>query len=140
MAAFGVLLLITFDKKAIEQINDLKGLNSQHPWFAFLLLIIMLSLAGIPPFVGFHAKLAIINALIQDSYVGLAIFIVLMTVIGAYYYLRVVKVIYFDKQFGNIYLIPSYLLISINTIALIILGIFPSNLSRLSSYTIGSLF
>ena len=140
MAAFGVLLLITFDKKAVEQINDLKGLNSQHPWFAFLLLIIMLSLAGIPPFVGFHAKLAIINALIQDSYVGLAIFIVLMTVIGAYYYLRVVKVIYFDKQFGNIYLIPSYLLISINTIALIVLGIFPSNLSRLSSYAIGSLF
>ena len=140
MAAFGVLLLITFDKKAVEQINDLKGLNSQHPWFAFLLLIIMLSLAGIPPFIGFHAKLSIINVLIQNSYVGLAIFILLMTVIGAYYYLRVVKVIYFDEQFGNIYLIPSYLLISINTIALIVLGIFPSNLSRLSSYTIGSLF
>ena len=58
----------------------------------------MLSLAGIPPFVGFHAKLSKINVLIQDSYVGLAIFIVLMTVIGAYYYLRVVKVIYFDEN------------------------------------------
>ena len=140
MAAFGVLLLITLDKKPIELISDLKGLNSQHPWFAFLLLIIMLSLAGIPPFIGFHAKLSIINVLIYKGYIWLAVFVVLMTVIGAYYYLKVIKVIYFDEPSGKIYLIPSYILISFNTLILIILGIFPSNLSMLSSYVIGSLF
>ncbi len=140
MAAFGVLLLITLDKKPIELISDLKGLNSQHPWFAFLLLIIMLSLAGIPPFIGFHAKLSIINVLIYKGYIWLAVFVVLMTVIGAYYYLKVIKVIYFDEPSGKIYLIPSYILISFNTLILIILGIFPSNLSKLSSYAIGSLF
>ncbi len=140
MAAFGVLLLITLDKKPIELISDLKGLNSQHPWFAFLLLIIMLSLAGIPPFIGFHAKLSIINVLIYKGYIWLAVFVVLMTVIGAYYYLKVIKVIYFDEPSGKIYLIPSYILISLNTLILIILGIFPSNLNMLSSYAIGSLF
>ena len=140
MAAFGVLLLITLDKKPIELITDLKGLNSQHPWFAFLLLIIMLSLAGIPPLIGFHAKLSIINVLIHGGHIWLSIFVVLMTVIGAYYYLKVIKVIYFDQGAGKIYLIPSYVLISINTIILIVLGIFPSNLSVISSYTIGSLF
>ena len=140
MAAFGVLLLITLNKKPIELITDLKGLNSQHPWFAFLLLIIMLSLAGIPPLIGFHAKLSIINVLIHGGHIWLSIFVVLMTVIGAYYYLKVIKVIYFDQGAGKIYLIPSYVLISINTIILIVLGIFPSNLSVISSYTIGSLF
>ena len=140
MAAFGVLLLITLDKKPIELISDLKGLNSQHPWFAFLLLIIMLSLAGIPPLIGFHAKLSIINVLIHGGHIWLSIFVVLMTVIGAYYYLKVIKVIYFDQGAGKIYLIPSYVLISINTINLIVIGIFPSNLSVISSYTIGSLF
>ena len=140
MAAFGLLSLMTYNEQPIEQIDDLKGLNSQHPWFAFLLMITMLSLAGIPPFIGFHAKLLIISAVVKVGYIGLAIFIVLMTVVGAYYYLRVIKVIYFDESLGNIYLIPAYVLISINSLSVIILGIFPTSLGWLSSYTIKSLF
>ncbi len=140
MAAFGILLLITCNKKAVEEINDLRGLNIQYPWIAFLLMITMLSLAGIPPFIGFHAKLFIINTLIKVSSIYLAIFAVIMTVIGAYYYLRVVKVIYFDESPDNIALTSSYLLISINALSLIILGIFPNSLGFLSSYVIQSLF
>jgi len=140
MAAFGILLLTTYDKKAIEKIDDLRGLNLQHPWFAFLLMIIMLSLAGIPPFIGFHAKLFIINVLIKANHINLAIFVVLMTVVGAYYYLRVIKVIYFDDSPGKFFLMPSHVLISINVLALLVLGFFPHRLGDLSSYVIQSLF
>ncbi|WP_254324275.1 proton-conducting transporter membrane subunit [Neisseria subflava] len=79
-----------------ENIKDLAGLNQRHAWFAFLMLLSMFSMAGIPPLMGFYAKFGMIMALLKQGYVWLSVFAVIMSLIGAFYYLRVVKVIYFD--------------------------------------------
>src|SRR5207248_6980047 len=75
---------------------DMRGLNRTHPWYAFLMLIIMFSLAGIPPTAGFYAKLAVFQAAVAAGHVGLAVAAVLLSLVGAFYYLRVVKLMYFD--------------------------------------------
>ena len=100
----------------------------------------MLSLAGIPPLIGFHAKLFLIQVLVNSSYFIIALFAVIMTVIGAYYYLRVIKVIYFDKVSTKINLIISSLIVSINTLLLLYLGLFPYNLVNLSKFLMSGFF
>jgi NADH-quinone oxidoreductase subunit N len=101
----------------------------------------MLSSAGIPPMIGFHAKLIVINALIDSSYIILSIIVVLMTVVSAFYYLKVIKVIYFDsrQELISVYSNGS-LVLSLNSISLLILGIFPYYLYNLTSYLMGILF
>ncbi|MBH44057.1 MAG: NADH:ubiquinone oxidoreductase subunit N [Gammaproteobacteria bacterium] len=140
MAIFGILTFITINGKAVEEISDLSGLNENHPWQAFLILLTMLSLAGIPPLIGFHAKLFLIQVLVNSSYFIIALFAVIMTVIGAYYYLRVIKVIYFDKVSTKINLIISSLIVSINTLLLLYLGLFPYNLVNLSKFLMSGFF
>ncbi len=96
-AAFGVVLWLSRKGFEADALDDYKGLNRRHPWFAFVMLIVMFGLAGVPPTVGFWAKLQVIAAVLDVSLTWLAAFAVLMSVIGAYYYLRVVKLMYFDE-------------------------------------------
>jgi NADH-quinone oxidoreductase subunit N len=100
LATFGVLLLLSHDGFECEEIVDLAGLNQYSPLYAAIMGICLLSLAGIPPMVGFYAKFGVLQALVvtgQSLYIALAVFAVMMSLIGAFYYLRVIKVMYFDK-------------------------------------------
>ena len=138
LASFGIITHITSNSNGIEKITDLAGLSKTHPYLAFLILITMLSSAGIPPLIGFHAKLMVIKALISSSYTILSIIVVIMTVVSAYYYLKVIKTIYFDDREDLISTYSNYsLVLSINVLSLIVLGIFPYLLFNLSSYLVG---
>jgi NADH-quinone oxidoreductase subunit N len=121
-----------------ENIDDFRGLNSRNPWLAALMAILMFSMAGLPPFVGFYAKLAILQSLVGAGYVWLAVAAVMFSLIGAFYYLRVVKVLYFDapKADAPIYhAIPDVqALLSINGLAVLMLGIMPQPLITLCTY------
>ena len=140
LASFGIVTHITSNSHGIEDISDLAGLSKTHPYFAILILITMISSAGVPPLIGFHAKLMVIQALVNNSYILLSIIVVLMTVLSAYYYLKVIKTIYFEEREN---LISTYssnnILLSINVILLLGLGIFPFILFDTTSYLINLL-
>ena len=132
-AAFGVLLVLNRKGFEAENISDLSGLNDGNPWYAALLAIAMFSMAGVPPTVGFYAKLTILQSLIQADMVWLAVLAVLFTVIGLFYYLRIIKVMYFDKplveQTTTIKeALDVKVLLGANSLSLILLGMFPSTL------------
>ena len=126
---------ITSNSAGVENISDIAGLSKNHPYYAILILFTMLSSAGIPPFIGFHAKLIVIQTLVNQSLVFLSVIVVLMTVISAYYYLRVIKTIYFEERVN---LIATYsknnIILSINVLLLLGLGIFPYLIFDLSQY------
>lgn len=132
LGAFGLITLMSRYGIEAENIDDFKGLNSRNPWLAFLMMLVMLSLAGIPPMVGFFAKLLVLKALVDVHLTWLAVFGLVMAVISAFYYIRVIKAMYFDSapegsekvklQKGN------SAVLSINILALLFLGIFPSAL------------
>ena len=84
-----------------ENLDDFKGLNQRSPWYAFVMLLLMFSLAGVPPTVGFYAKLVVLSAAVKAGQIWLAVAAVAFSVIGAYYYLRVVKLMYFDEPEGR---------------------------------------
>ncbi len=140
LASFGIITHITSNSNGVENISDLAGLSKTHPYFAILLLITMLSSAGIPPLIGFHAKLMVVQALIDSNYIFLTIIVVLMTVISAYYYLRIIKTVYFEEREN---LLASYtnnnILLSMNVILLLVLGLFPFLIFNLTSYIISLL-
>lgn len=132
LAAFGVLIIVSQAGYEIEDINDLRGLNARSPWLAFLMLLVMFSMAGVPPTVGFFAKMGILQALIDAHQLWLATLAIIFAIIGSYYYLNVVKVMYFEEPESTL---PSlevaqdaYLALSINAILLLVLGLFPSQL------------
>ncbi len=129
VASFGLIILLNHAGHEIEQIGDLKGLNKAHPWFAFLVMLLMFSLAGVPPLVGFYAKFVVLKALVDVGLTSFAIIGVLISVVGAFYYLRIVKTMYFDESADNSLTInasrPTQLIFSINGLAFLILGIFP---------------
>ncbi|GMU42321.1 MAG: NADH-quinone oxidoreductase subunit NuoN [Xanthomonadales bacterium PRO6] len=95
--AFGMIIALSNAGFECERIEDFKGLNQRNPWFAFLMLLILASLAGFPPLVGFFSKLYVLQAAINAGWLWLTVVAVVMAVIGAYYYLRVIKVMYFDE-------------------------------------------
>ena len=138
--AFGLLSQLLSDNNGIEEIKDISGLAKYNPLAAFMLLVLMLSYIGIPPFLGFHAKLFVIQSLVQSNNVVLGIFAVIMTVIGSYYYLRVVKVIYFDEYNGSLSFSSNHMLSGILIFILIYLGLFPSHHGEISVYSITNLF
>jgi len=140
IGAFGLLSQLIYKNKPIEDIQELSGLSKNQPFPAFLLMVIMLSYIGIPPFIGFHAKLFVIQSLVHSEYIMLGIFAVLMTVIGSYYYLRVIKVIYFDDESEELKSTSSYIVTGLYVILLILLGIFPDILGQLSGYSIANIF
>lgn len=130
-ASFGLIVLMSSQGMEIDSVDDLKGLNKRSPWLAFMMLIIIFSLAGIPPTVGFFAKLLVLKALVDVHMTWVAVVGLLFTVIGAYYYLRIVKVMYFDKpvQVEPISINKSNTIVfSLNCLSLLYLGIFPGTL------------
>jgi NADH-quinone oxidoreductase subunit N len=123
LGAFGLLVLLSRAGFEAERVDDLKGLNHHHPWHALLMLVIMFSMAGIPPTAGFYAKLSVIQAVVDIGAVWLAAAAVLFSVIGAYYYLRVVKVMYFDAPQERLPLARGaavHALISANALGLLV--------------------
>ncbi|OUU78646.1 MAG: NADH-quinone oxidoreductase subunit N [Gammaproteobacteria bacterium TMED78] len=136
-AAFGMIIILSSKGKEAENIDDFSGLNDKSPWFAFLFLVVMFSMAGVPPFVGFYAKLLVLSSIIDADMIWLAVIGVLTAVIGAFYYLRVIWYMYFNKP--NNKFVPNGGLsfsniLSINAIALIILGFFPGILLTACNY------
>lgn len=137
LASFGVILLLARDGFESEEISDFAGLNERSPLYAAVMAICLFSLAGIPPMVGFYAKLSVLQALIasgQAVHIGLAVFAVLMSLIGAFYYLRVVKVMYFDKPITASTVSAPFdvrAVLSINGALVLILGLVPGGLMAL---------
>lgn len=130
-AAFGLIVLMSTQHIEIEHIDDMKGLNKRSPWLAFMMLIVMFSMAGVPPTVGFLTKLLVLKALVDAHLTWVAVVGLALTVIGVYYYLRIVKLMYFDQptQTDPIIIDPSNRLIySLNCLSLLYLGVFPGAL------------
>ena len=129
VAAFGVMLALTRAGFECEEIADLKGLNRKSPWMAFLMLLTMLSLAGVPPLLGFWAKALVLEAAIHANMLWLAIVGVVFAIVGLYYYLHVIKVMYFDKpQEGSVLQAKSDMslrvVLSLNAMSLLALGLY----------------
>ena len=127
-AAFGIILALSRAGFEADQIDDLKGLNQRSPWFAALMAITMFSLAGVPPLFGFFAKLLVLQAAINAGMLWLALVGAVFAIIGLYYYLRVVKVMYFDKPAADSILaistnLPLRWVLSVNALALLVLGV-----------------
>lgn len=101
MGGFGMIVLLSRAGFEAEEMEDWKGLNKTHPWYAFLMLLLMISMAGIPPTIGFFAKLNVFQAVIEADLIWVAVVAVLFTVVGAFYYLRVIKLMYFDEPAGD---------------------------------------
>jgi NADH-quinone oxidoreductase subunit N len=129
--AFGVIILLSRRGLEAEQLDDVKGLNERSPWFALMMLFAMFSLAGVPPFAGFYAKLSVLRAVVQVDQIWLAIVGVLLSIVGAFYYIRVVKLMYFDQPEETGGLQESFGLravLSVNGVAILVLGIYPAAL------------
>jgi NADH-quinone oxidoreductase subunit N len=142
LATFGVILLLAREGFESEEIADFAGLNQRSPLYAAIMALCLFSLAGIPPLVGFYAKLSVLQALItsgQTLHISLAVFAVIMSLIGAFYYLRVVKVMYFDTPITASTVTASghvRVVLSINGALVLILGILPGGLMALCANAI----
>ncbi len=131
LGSFGIILLLSRQGFESEELDDLKGLNQRSPWAAFLMLLLMFAMAGIPPTVGFYAKLSVLQAVVEAGFVWLAVVAVLFSLIGAFYYLRVVKLMYFDEPLQTAPIeAPGdmRLALSVNGLAMLALGILPGPL------------
>jgi NADH-quinone oxidoreductase subunit N len=134
LGSFGMIILLSRAGFEADRLEDFKGLNERSPWFAFMMLILMFSMAGVPPTVGFYAKWAVIMAVIDKGLIWLAVIAVLFSVIGAFYYLRVIKFMYFDNPIETASLNARSDLrwcMSANGLAVLGLGIFPGALMGL---------
>ncbi|MFZ5507856.1 MAG: NADH-quinone oxidoreductase subunit NuoN [Pseudomonadota bacterium] len=139
-AAFGTLLVLTRAGVEAETLDDLKGLNRRSPWFAAVLMMVMFSMAGIPFFIGFFAKLAVLQAVVAAGYIYTAVFAVLLSLVGAFFYLRVVKLMYFDEPLDNSPLVASgemRALLSVNALAIALIGLMPQSLLALCASALG---
>jgi NADH-quinone oxidoreductase subunit N len=146
LGAFGMLLFLSRAGFECERLEDFKGLNRRSPWYAFIMLILMFSLAGLPPTGGFFAKYAVISAAVAAGQVWLAVVAVLFSLIGAFFYLRIVKLMYFDEPDetsprGSVVVGPREMrvLLSVNGLALLVLGVVPQPLVALCMLAIKSL-
>jgi NADH-quinone oxidoreductase subunit N len=134
LASFGVILLLARDGFESEEIADFAGLNQRSPLYAAVMAVCLFSLAGIPPMVGFYAKLSVLQALVasgQALSIGLAVFAVMMSLVGAFYYLRVVKVMYFDEPITATTVsapLDVRVVLSINGALVLVLGLLPGGL------------
>ncbi|WP_423062747.1 NADH-quinone oxidoreductase subunit NuoN [Candidiatus Paracoxiella cheracis] len=136
LGSFGMLILMSKAGFEAEDLKDLAGLGNRNPWLAFLMMLMMFSLAGVPPLVGFIAKVGVLEALIMAHFVWLAVVAVLFAIVGAYYYIRVVKVMFFERL-EKIpepihYTLDLKIAITINCLAVLAIGIFPGWLFALS--------
>jgi len=134
LGTFGFLMVLSRKGYDCETLEGLKGLNRKHPWYAFIGLVMMFSLAGIPPTVGFAAKLSVLEALVDADFIVLAVIAVIASLIGAFYYLRVVKVMYFDEPVHEQSVNGTSFakgILGINGLMILVLGIFPAGLMSL---------
>jgi NADH-quinone oxidoreductase subunit N len=145
VGAFGMLIHLSRVGIECENLEDVRGLNRRHPWYAFLMLLMMFSLAGVPPTAGFYAKLAVFQAAVTAGHVWLAVAAVLLSLVGAFYYLRVVKLMYFDEPREDAPAEPLALrpaiatVLSVNGVALLWFGILPGGLMTLCVAAVRSL-
>lgn len=139
ISGFGIILLLSRKGFEADEINDLKGLNQRHPWYAFLMLIVMFSMAGIPPTVGFYAKFTVLQAAWQAGFTWQVVLAVLMATIGAFYYLNIVRKMYFDEAVDHAPLTAPFdmrLVLSVQTLALLGLGLFPEILLSVCGHSL----
>jgi NADH-quinone oxidoreductase subunit N len=142
LGTFGVIMLLSRQGFESEQVDDLKGLARRSPWYAAVMAIFMFSLAGIPPTVGFYAKLAVLQAIISTNlalYLWLAVIAVLLSLVAAFYYLRLVKVMYFDDPVDSRPIVSSgevRAILSLNGAAVLIFGLLPGGLMALCAQAI----
>jgi NADH-quinone oxidoreductase subunit N len=142
LASFGVLLLLSREGFESEEIADFAGLNQRSPLYAAVMAVCLFSLAGIPPMVGFYAKLSVLQALMASGdsmYLALAVFAVMMSLIGAFYYLRVIKVMYFDEPITATHVVAPLdvrVVLCINGALVLVLGILPSGLMALCARSV----
>ncbi len=128
LGTFGMVMLLSRAVFEGDNLDHLQGLNQRSPWFAFVMLLLMFSLAGIPPLVGFQAKLSVLQAVVSTGQIWLAVFAVVFSLIGAFYYLRVVKLMYFDDAIDKKPLeihMDKRVVLSMNGIAVLLLGLLP---------------
>ncbi len=134
LGAFGIIMLLARKGFEAENLDDFKGLNQRSPWFAFLMLILMLSMAGVPPTVGFWAKLDVLQMVVQMDMVWLALVAVFFSIIGVFYYLRVIKLMYFDDLVDDQPLScgrDMQITLSTNALLVLALGLYPASLMSL---------
>jgi NADH-quinone oxidoreductase subunit N len=132
--AFGMVLLLARQGFESDKLVDFKGLNARSPWFAGMMAMLMFSLAGVPPFIGFWAKLGVVQAVLGVNYTWLAVVAVLFSVIGAFFYLRIVKLMYFDEPTYEAVIGGSTLMravLSVNALLALVLGVVPGSLIAL---------
>lgn len=139
LGAFGMIMLLSREGFEADKLSDFKGLAQRSPWLAFMMLLLMFSMAGVPPTVGFYAKFSVLNAVVQAGHLWLAVAAVLFSLIGAFYYLRIVKLMYFDAPeshapiaFGQ----EATLLISANSLAVLLLGLLPGALMSICAVSV----
>jgi len=133
-AAFGAVILLGRQGYDAELLTDFKGLNTRSPWFAFMMLLVMASMIGIPPFAGFYAKWAVLASLVGAGETWLAVIAVLFSVIGAFYYLRVIRLMYFEEPDDGSPIEANSdvcVVLSLNSLAVLFLGLFPNALLAL---------
>jgi len=137
--AFGVVLLMSRKGFEADALDDYKGLNRRNPWFAFVMLLLMFGMAGVPPTIGFWAKVQVISAVLDIDITWLAALAVLLSVVGAYYYLRIVKLMYFDEPTASEPVEASRafrVVLSANGLAVLGLGLFPGLLLMLCAHVL----
>ena len=129
LAAFGVIIALNKNGFEADQISDFQGLSKHSPWFALIMLVVMLSMAGVPPFIGFYSKLFILQQVVAEGYVILAVLAVIFAVISAYYYLQIIKTMYFSDNDNEIVItapLDMKVILSINGILILLVGLMPS--------------
>jgi NADH-quinone oxidoreductase subunit N len=139
LGSFGMIMLMSRVGFEADTLDDFKGLNQRSPWLAFLMLLLMFSMAGVPPTVGFYAKFSVLNAVVQAGDIWLAVVAVLFSLIGAFYYLRIVKLMYFDSPESHEPIIfgqDTVLLISVNGLGVLLLGILPGSLMSVCAVSV----
>lgn len=140
LGGFGMIILLSRAGFEADRLEDFKGLNERSPWFAAMMLLLMFSMAGVPPTVGFYAKLSVLQAVVSVDMVWLAIVAIIFSVIGAFYYLRVLKFIYFEKAEDREPLQAPFEMqaaLSANGIAVLALGLFPGSLMAMCAAALG---
>jgi NADH-quinone oxidoreductase subunit N len=134
LASFGMIMLLSREGFEADRLEDFSGLNRRSPWWAFVMLLVMFSLAGVPPTVGFYAKFTVIQAAVDAGFVWLAVVAVMASLVGAFYYLRVVKLMYFDDAKDATPIAArgdNRALLSANGLALLVFGVLPQPLLTL---------
>jgi len=143
LGGFGMILLLSRAGFESDKLDDFKGLNQRSPWLAFLMLLLMFSMAGVPPTVGFYAKFAVLQSVVEIGYVWLAVAAVLFSLIGAFYYLRIVKLMYFDSPVDTTPITTSAdirVIMSANGLAVLALGVLPQPLMAVCIHAIDASF